>query len=78
MGFSEKTESVEVLTVATGVVTRERDNSEGGAPFAIFVETTENGTSVNKPVPQEVVDAAWPGASKTYEDHLLDIIGTVL
>ena len=78
MSFKDKTESVEVITKATGVITRERDNSEGGAPFSIVIETTENGVSVNKKVPQDIVDAAWPGALKTYEDHLLSIIGIVV
>jgi len=80
MGFSEKdkTASVSVETKATGVVVRRRDNSGGGAPVHIIVETTENGTAVNRAVDQSIVDSAWPGSSKSFKAHLLSIIGTVL
>ncbi len=82
MGFSEKdtTTQVDIETKAMGVVIRRRaiGADEDGAPVRITVETTENGTSVNKPVPQEIVDAAWPGTSKSFKAHLFAIIDAAL
>ena len=80
MGFEEKdaTAQVDVETKAMGVIVRRRDNSGGGAPVAIIVETTKNDVSVNVPVPQATVDAGWPGASKTFKAHMFAIIDAAL
>ena len=75
MSFKDRdtTASREVTTKPRGVVIRHRETDEG-APVAIFVEFIEDGVSVNKPVPQEIVDSNWPGGQRTLKDHLFSLI----
>jgi len=40
----------------------------------LIVISHVDGVQVDKKVPADIVDAAWPGGSKTLKNHLLDII----
>ncbi len=51
-----------------------RNRSLSGVQLELITISHVDGVQVAKKVPADIVDAAWPGGSKTLKNHLLSII----